>query len=97
MNTYIITYDLCGDPVPPETRTRTAVSEALIDMLRRFGSWAHITESCWAVVSNRTAIDIRDEILALVRPQDRIMVVQTAHVAAWNNALCNNEWLRANI
>lgn len=85
--TFIISYDLAGD----------GNYDALIDHIKSYGTWAHITESTWAVVSCKSASEIRDEVKEYLAEGSRLMVVKSANVAAWSNALCSNDWLKENI
>ena len=91
MNSYLITYDI------QKTANYESVYNAIYDAIRSYGVWAHITESCWAVKTSLSAVAVRDNLLRLLRNGDRLMVVQTAHIAAWSNAMCNNDWLKENI
>ena len=90
MNSYLITYDI-REPSTP------AIYEELHKAIKTYGAWAHITESCWAVVSDKKASEIRDHLLLSMRAHDRIIVLQSAHVAAWSNTICRNEWLKEHI
>ena len=85
--TYIISYDVAegGD------------YDALISHIKEYGTWAHITKSLWAIVSSKTASVIRDEIKEYLPQNSRLMVVRSANVAAWDNVLCSNDWLKKNI
>ena len=95
MNTFIVSYDINeGQNVP---RSAQEARTALISAIREFGTWAKITESCWAIASDMTATQIRDRLLSQIREVDRLMVVQSAHVAAWHNTFCRNDWLMENI
>lgn len=84
---YIISYDLSegGD------------YEELFKRIKSYGYWAHITESTWAVLSDDSASDIRDNIAECLSNGSRLIVVQSANVAAWRNVICRNEWLKKNI
>lgn len=95
MNTFIISYDIIENL--NVARSASGVRAALIAAIREFGTWARITESCWAVTSDLTAVQVRDRLLSLIRNEDRLMVVQSAHVAAWHNTFCRNDWLKENI
>ena len=86
-NTYVISYDL-----PKE-----GDYSALFERIKNYQTWAHITESTWAVVSDSTAVEIRDNLKQVAGQDARIIVVQSAHVAAWKNVLCNSDWLKKNI
>ena len=91
MNSFIITYDIAkiGD--------YNGVYNALIDRIKTYEIWAHINDSCWAVKAEATAVNVRDFLLAVMRQGDRLCVVQSAHIAAWHNLLCTNDWLQENI
>lgn len=87
MTSYVISYDL------PEGSDY----QQLIDRIKQYGTWAHITLSTWAVVTEDSATTIRDTLKSYIPEGGRLLVVQTAHIAAWNNAMCTNEWLQKNI
>lgn len=91
MNTLLITYDI------QNTGDCGSYYNSLYEAIKSYGTWAHITESCWAIKTNSSATTVRDSLLSLLRENDRLMVVQTAHIAAWNNVMCTNDWLRENI
>lgn len=91
MNSILIEYDVSSDV------GADAVYHALREAITAYGTWAHISKSCWAIKTTQSAAEVRDALLRLMRPQDRLFVVQTAHVAAWNNVMCTNEWLREHI
>ena len=85
--TYIISYDLAegGD------------YNKLFEKIQSYPKWAHITESTWAVLSCKSASEIRDEISECLKTGSRLIVVESANVAAWRNSICSNEWLKNNI
>lgn len=83
--TYIITYDL---------RAPGRNYEAVYSKLKSYGIWARITESTWAVVTDQSAVQVRDALIALTDPNDRIFVIKSGVEAAWRNARCKSEWLK---
>lgn len=91
MNSLIIAYEIGHSGSPG------ADYQPLYEAIRAYGTWARITESCWAVRTEQTTVQVRDSLQRLLRAGDRLFVVQTAHVAAWNNTLCRNEWLKENV
>lgn len=91
MNSLVISYELSNDG------GQALVRQGLDAAIKAYGIWAHITDSCWAIKTERTVVEVRDTLLRLLRPSDRLFVVQTAHVAAWNNTMCRNDWLKENI
>ena len=91
MNSFVISYDIVADSTSGEVYTR------LYEAIKAYGTWAHITDSCWAIKTDFSAVNVRDALLKLMRSYDRLFVVQTAHIAAWNNTMCKNDWLKENI
>lgn len=87
MNTYIVSYDLAegGD------------YEALIESIKSYGTWAHITESTWAIVSSQSSTEVRDHIGTYINTGGRLIVIKSASVGAWRNVICSNEWLKKNL
>jgi len=51
----------------------------------------------WAVVSDKTAKDVRDHILSNLAQGDRLMVVRSGTEAAWSNAEASIDWLKKNL
>lgn len=88
MPAYVISYDL----VQPNRNY-----EPLYTRIKLFGTWARVTESTWIIVSDRTAIDIRDELIRVIDANDRIFVLKSGLEAAWQNVRCKNEWLRKHL
>ena len=91
MNSLVISYDIVADSTSAEVYAR------LYEAIKAYGTWAHITESCWAIKTDHSAVDVRNNLSRIIRSTDRLFVVQTAHIAAWNNTLCRNDWLKENI
>lgn len=87
METYIISYDMAegGD------------YDALFEQIKSYGYWAHINKSTFAVKSSKSASEIRDHILGYLSKESRLFVLKSAHVAAWSNVMCSNEWLKKNL
>jgi len=87
MACYVICYDVVagGDYEP------------LYSAIKRYGTWAHITESTWAIVSEKTHTEVRDDLGQYVPEGGRLFVVKSAKAAAWRNVLCRSEWLKENI
>ena len=96
-NTYIISYDINQSESAASQKSPGKVYEDLYAEIKSYGTWAHITDSCWAVVSADSATAVRDKLQTCMRHCDRLMVVQSAHVAAWKNVMCNSEWLQNNL
>ncbi len=84
MPCYIISYDL---------RTPGRNYNALYEAIKAYGTWAHINESLWAVVTTKTAVQVRDHLATHVDQNDRIFVIKSGVEAAWRHSICKNEWL----
>ena len=88
MSCYLITYDL---------RQPGRSYESLYEAIKSYGGWAKITESTWAVVTTRNAVQVRDHLLAYMDNNDRVFVVKSGTEAAWKNVICKNEWLKEHL
>ena len=86
METYIISYDL--NSAEPSDYTK------LSNCIKSFGVWAHITESTWAINTDKTAKEIRDEISNFMPEGSRLFVVRSGLSSAWRNVICSNDWLK---
>lgn len=87
MRCYVITYDLI----------KQKNYEILWQAIKTLGVWAKITESTWAVKTEKSAKEIRDYLSQYIDSDDRIFVVRSGVEAAWKNSICSNEWLRNNL
>lgn len=87
MKCYIISYDLRKD----------RDYKSLYKAIRSYSKWAWITESTWAVVTNKSAISIRDHLAGVMDSDDRLFVVKSGVEAAWRNSRCKNKWLKDNL
>lgn len=85
---YIVLYDLCQP-----NRNYSKLYEAL----KSFANWGKLTESAWAIVSNKSAVEICNYLNQYIDADDRLMVILSGKVAAWTKVLAGNEWLKANI
>ena len=87
MACYIVSYDLVNQ----------RDYDDLIDAIKSYGTWAHIHESVWAVVSEKTASEIRDDLWQHMDADDRLFVLRSGTAAAWRNVICKNEWLKKHL
>lgn len=87
MACYIISCDL------PEG----SEDEKLKEAIKSYGTWAHITESTWAVVSEKSHKGVRDHIGSVLPLGSRLFVVKSCNVAAWRNVICRPQWLKDNV
>ena len=64
------------------------------DAVKAYGTWARITESTFAVVTESSAKHVRDYLVQYLNPDDRIFVVKTGGRSAWRNAIADTDWLK---
>ena len=85
---FIVVYDLCN---PGQNY------QELHNAIKGFPHWGKLTESAWAIVSDKSAANIRDFLRQFIDTNDRLLVVQSGCNAAWQNMLASNDWIRNNI
>jgi len=88
MTCYIISYDLLK---PGQNY------QSLYGAIKSYTRWARINQSVWAVVTNNSAVQIRDHLLNHLDSNDRIFVIKSGVEAAWRNVKCKTEWLKENL
>lgn len=69
----------------------------LFEAIKSYGTWAHITESTWAIITSKKASEVRDHLEEYLPKGSRLIVIKSAGVAAWKNVICSNEWLKKNL
>jgi hypothetical protein len=92
MAVYMIGYDL--HPVRGETYNE------LIEAIKNLGAWWHCLDSTWLVISNLTAVQVRDALWRHMKADDQLLVMTHVHgsVVAWNGFNTNcSDWLKANL
>lgn len=87
--TYLISYDL--------KESDTKDYDVLFEYIKSYGTWAHITESLWAVQTDKSAVAIRDELKEKVKKDSALFVIKSGGEAAWRSVLCRNTWLQENL
>jgi len=82
--TYLISYDMAegGD------------YEKLYEAIKAYRTWAHITESLFAVATEQSAKEIRENLSGYFPKGSRLFIVKSGSEAAWRNVICSNEWLK---
>lgn len=88
MSSKIITYDLCS---PGRDYN------SLYQTIKSYGKWAHITESTWFIKTTDTCVEVRRKLFACMDNNDKLFVGELTGVAAWQNVLCLDEYLKNNL
>jgi hypothetical protein len=91
MATFAIGYDL--HPSKGETY------DELIEAIKGVGSiWWHHLDSTWVVVSKKSAVEIRDELIPHLKSDDQLLVARLAGEAAWTGFKQDGStWLKTNL
>jgi hypothetical protein len=89
MKSYIVTFETSSD----------ASRNKLRDEMKKFGSYCPIHKYCWAIVTDKSAKEIRDFLSPNLANDERIFVVRSGTEAAWRNSYGekHNEWLKENL
>lgn len=87
MPAYVVSYDLVSD----------RDYSKLYTALKSYPAWGRVVESAWVIISDNSAIEIRDHLAASMDSDDRLLVVRSGGEAAWRNVICDSNWLKDNI
>ena len=89
MACYIVSFEV-SDP---------AKLNSLKEGLKSYGAYCPVNQGCWAILSPKTHLEIRDHLSKLIDSTDRLFVVRSGTAAAWWNAYGpeNSEWLKKNL
>jgi hypothetical protein len=86
MACYIVTFEVAN------TNNKAKLKERL----KTYGTYCPINDNCWAIVTNQTAVQIRDHLMELILASDKIFVIKSGVEAAWRNVYSqeNTDWLK---
>ena len=85
--TYLISYDL-NEP-------NATQYDQVWDYIKSYPTWAHINQSLWAVVTDKSAKEIRNALVEQIGiPAPSLIVIKSGVESAWNNPLCSSIWLK---
>ena len=85
MTVYMIGYDKVGPNYD---------YKPLIDAIANLGDCRDALDSTWLVVSDKTAIQIRDQLQTLMHKDDRILVLEVVANSAWSLRPVHSGWLK---
>jgi len=85
---YIISYDLRGGDEDSDDY------EKLIAGIKDYQYWGKLMLSTWIVVTERSAVEIRDKLEEFLDDDDRLFVAPVGKPAAWRNVIAQNDWLK---
>lgn len=89
MTSYVVTFETST----PESRN------ALVALMKAYKVYCPIHKYCWAIMTDKTATEICDDLKAALRPTDRLFVIRSGTLAAWVNSYGedNSTWLKKNL
>jgi hypothetical protein len=90
MSCYIVTFQA------KELSTRQKIRQHL----STYDSYCAIHNTCWAVVTEKKAKEVRDEIGAITEPGDRLFIVRSGTEGAWRHVVGStktSDWLKRNL
>lgn len=92
--TYLVCYDL-----NKEGAAYSAANKRLTDAIKAlFSAWWHHLDSTWIVLSDMTAVQIRDALKRHIDDDDELLIVASSGVGAWAGFNPNGaSWLQANL
>lgn len=75
MKVYQINYDL----------RKQRNYEELYKKIKAYGTWCRPLKSCWIIASDKTAVQIRDDLQQVMDNDDGLLVTRLDPEAAWSN------------
>jgi CRISPR associated protein Cas2 len=87
MTKFLVTYDLVGTSETSDEYKR------LIEKIKSYGTWGKVQKSVWLLKSSKSSASVRDDLLKAMDSDDRLLVIQVTGTAAWQNQICDNQWL----
>jgi len=94
MTTYIIGYD-----INKEGAAYAEANKKLTEAIReQFPTFWHHLDSTWIVVTEKTAVQIRDSLKSQLDKDDELLVVASGGVGAWHGFNeAGSSWLKKNL
>ncbi len=76
-----------------------AVRQSLRERLKTYSKYCPINNTCWAIITDQKATEVRDHLVEVLAPGDRLFVVRSGTEAAWRSAISpkHSEWLKDNL
>ncbi len=88
MSSKIVEYDLCS---PGRNY------DDLYATIKSYSAWAHVTESTWFIKTQDSCATVRDNLAKHMDNNDRLFVAELTGAAAWQNVLCDSQYLKNNL
>ena len=62
--------------------------------IKDYGTWAHVTEPTWAIVTDQSAEQIVNQLGDYVPQGSRLFVIRSGLESPWQNVICRGKWLK---
>ncbi|MCJ7932765.1 MAG: hypothetical protein MUW56_03810 [Chryseobacterium sp.] len=71
---------------------------SLFKSIKSYGTWAKVLKSCWAIITTKTAAEVRDHLASVMDYDDGLFVVKSCGLGAWRNLDPSvSDWLKKNL
>lgn len=89
MTCYIVTFEVSD----------ISRKSQLKEKLKQYDMYCPIHDNCWAIVTDQTAVQVREFVDAVLNSADRIFVIRSGSEAAWRNTYGdqNSNWLKKHL
>jgi hypothetical protein len=84
---YIVTYDLNKEVIRPK----------IVDAIKKYGSWAMLSESSYAIATAQTAETVYDGLSPLLDNNDQLYVITLKRPYYGQGAKEVNDWLASQL
>jgi hypothetical protein len=86
MTCYIITFDVAD----------ASKQHLLESRLMEYETYCPIHKNCWALLTEKTAVQVRDHLMEIISSPDKIFIIKSGLEAAWNDTYGpdNTTWLK---
>lgn len=76
-----------------------STADAVRAKLKEYKIYCPMTKTCWAIVTQKKAAEVVDEIGPVLKSGDRIFVVRSGTEGAWRNSYGpkNSDWLKKHL
>lgn len=76
-----------------------ATRQKVRELLKSYSRYCPINNTCWAIISDQKASEVRDHVATALDSADRLFVIRSGTEAAWRNAIGqkHTDWLKKNL
>ncbi|MCF9046592.1 hypothetical protein [Acinetobacter nectaris] len=76
--------------------------DELYKKIKSYSNWCHPLNSCWIITSNKTALEIQNDLTTILDHDDSLLITRLQNEAAWCNldfhgSKVKTDWLKINL